>query len=86
MPRVIDREVIIAILRVLSSCGSYPVSESLLFTQVNSVTPWPVPTQSLHEHLAHAKEKGWIDYRMDEIDGAQKWFLTEAGKTTLANS
>jgi len=80
-----DSEVITNLLRVLNSCGSYPVREDIIYTQFNSSSMTVQTMATLREHLQHCKDKGWIDYIVSEIDRAKKWFITPEGKVILKN-
>lgn len=84
MSALIDSEITTGILRVLQSCGGYPVRENMLYTQYNSANMTVQTMAALREHLQHAKDKGWVDYIVDEIDRAKKWFITSEGKVLLA--
>lgn len=79
----IDSEIVTGILRVLNSCGGYPVPENLLFTQYNSSQITVQTMAALREHLQHSKDKGWVDYFVDQIDRSKKWFITPEGKVLL---
>jgi hypothetical protein len=81
---MIDAETMLGLLRTLHSCGGIPVREHLLYTQYNAAAPGVRTMECLREHLVHARDKGWIDYVVDEIDHAKKWFILEAGKALLA--
>ncbi len=80
---IIDSEITTGILRVLASCGGYPVRENMLYTQYNSTVMTVQTMAALREHLQHAKGKGWVDFIVDEIDRSQKWFITPEGKVLL---
>ena len=82
---IIDAEIITNLLRVLNSCGSYPVREDIIYTQYNSTAMTVQTMAALREHLQHCKDKGWVDYIVSEIDRAKKWFITEEGKVILKN-
>ena len=81
----IDSEIVIGILRVLKSCGGYPMRENLLFTEYNSTAMTVQTMSAIREHLQHAKDKGWTDFIVDEIDRSKKWFITTEGKVLLQN-
>ena len=81
---MIGTETMTGLLRVLQSCGGIPVRESVIFAQFNGVTVTVQPMHVIREHLQHAKDKGWVDYIVDEIDRVKKWFITPEGKVLLA--
>ena len=82
---LIDSEITIGILRVLRSCGGYAVREDLIYVQYNSTAMTVQTMAALREHLQHAKDKGWADFIVDEIDRSKKWFITPEGKVLLQN-
>ena len=82
---MIELDTMTRLLTVLNSMGGYPARESVIYGQFNASQPDVQTMTSLREHLQHAKDKGWTDYIVDEIDRAKKWFITPEGKTLLAN-
>ncbi len=82
---ILDSEVVTGLLRVLRSCGCYPVREDILHTQYNSSAMTVQTMAVLREHLQHAKDKGWVDFMVDEIDRSKKWYITNEGKVLLQN-
>lgn len=78
---MIQKLVIKAILDILYQCSGYPLAENALFMQVNmELDAMAVSTADLKTHLNHCKDKGWIDYQVDEMDQTDKWFITPRGK------
>jgi hypothetical protein len=82
---MIDSETMTGLLRVLQSCGGIPVRESVIFGQYNASATTVQTMAAIREHLQHAKDKGWADYIVDEIDRARKWFITAEGKALLSS-
>lgn len=82
---MIELQTMTRLLTVLNSMGGYPARESVIYGQFNASQPDVQTMASLREHLQHAKDKGWTDYIVDEIDRAKKWFITPEGKALLAN-
>ena len=82
---MIDAEITTDLLRVLQSCGGIPVRESVIFAQFNSSAMTVQTMADLREHLQHSKDKGWVDFIVDEIDRSKKWFITTEGKVLLQN-
>lgn len=81
---MIELQTMTRLLTVLNSMGGYPARESVIYGQFNASQPDVQTMASLREHLQHAKDKGWTDYIVDEIDRAKKWFITPEGKALLA--
>ena len=81
---LIDAEIMTTLLRDLHSNGGIPVRENLIITQYNMSAMTVQSQAALREHLSQAKDKGWVDYIVDEIDRARKWFITAEGKALLA--
>lgn len=81
---MIEQETMLGVLRVLASVGGYPCRENVIYGQFNSAQPNVQTMATLREHLEHAKSKDWVDYLVDEIDHAKKWYITPAGKVILA--
>lgn len=80
---MIDKATTIAILSVLQQCSGYALPEETLYRQLNISLPKPVTMQWMREHLQHTKDRGWSAFSVDEIDGSQKWVITDAGKKLL---
>ncbi len=84
MARTIDRELVMDTLRVLKRSGEYLYPLDVLYTAVNGSRIDPVQLSTFKDHVAHAEEKGWMEYRVDRIDGTKRWYITTAGETALA--
>lgn len=83
---MIDRYTTIAILKVLRQCAGYAIPEETLYMQVNLNLPKPATLGWIREHIQHAKDKGWAVSIADEIDGSEKWTITEPGKIMAMKS
>jgi len=83
---MIEIETMTRLLGVLNSMGGYPARENVIYGQFNASQPGVQTMATIREHLQHAKDKGWVDYIVDEIDRANKWFITPEGKAILANN
>ncbi len=69
------------LLNILNDCNGNPLGETTLFNFVNmQLDAMAVSTAELRAHLTHCKDKGWVDYTVDNFDGADKWFITPRGK------
>jgi len=83
---IVDSEIVSNLLRVLNSFGSCAAREDIIFIQYNQSAMTVQRMDSLREHLQHCKDKGWVDYIVDPINSAKKWFITQDGKVILKNS
>ena len=81
-----DSEIITTLLRVLNSCGTYPLREDIIYTQYNTTAMTVQTMAALRAHLQFCKDKGWVDYLCSEIDRAKNWFITSEGKVVLKNA
>ena len=77
----INKVIIITILNVLYQCDGHMIPEKTLFIQVNiELDGMAVGTSELKEHLNHCADKGWAEFKTDQIDRSRKWFITDDGK------
>jgi len=73
----------LAILNVLRQCGGHKVSEDTIFHQVNCTLAPPATAEVLRDNLRECKEKGFADYTVDQLDGTERYFITDRGDTAL---
>lgn len=79
----IDRSVTLAILRVLHQCQGYTLTEEVLFQQVTAAMPQPITMAWMRQHLQICYDKGYVDFHVDQIDEAHKYFIKDAGKLII---
>lgn len=75
---MIERIRIQKILQTLSEYRDHSLLESAIQDQINLVLPRPISTVEFHESLSFCRDKGFIDFRIDDYK-EKRWFITEPG-------
>lgn len=81
---MIDKIIVIALLRILKQTKGHMMPETVLFNHINIDLASPAQPSLLQEQLIFAKDKGWVDYQVDEFK-IEKWWITSAGEVQLSN-
>jgi hypothetical protein len=68
------------ILKVLSKTGDYKMPEDTLLTTLNQLLDAAVSESEYQEALNWLKAKAYIDFTVDEISEAKRWYITASGK------
>lgn len=81
---MLDRSLMVLMLTILReqadlSCGT---EENALFNDIQLRGNQPVTSGLIREHLAHASDKGWVDWRVDSVR-AKRWRITGTGKSAI---
>jgi DNA-binding PadR family transcriptional regulator len=74
----------LAILGVLKDCGRWALITSILKTEVRIRVGGPLGDSEFFDALTQLKDKGLVNTRIDDITGDTRYFITEQGKTALA--
>ena len=78
-----DKALIKHLLAILRRIGPAGIEEDALATELEVAACRPLTTAQASETRLLCADKGWIASRIDEFDQT-RWWLTEAGKTTLS--
>lgn len=78
-----DKVLIKHLLAVLRRIGPAGLEEDALSTELEVAACKPLTTQQAADARLLCSDKGWIASRRDEFEQT-RWWITEAGKTTLA--
>jgi hypothetical protein len=73
----------IQILTVLSQTGEYKLPEDTLFTTLTKILDAAVTDPDFQAALKWLKDKAYIDFTVEELSEAKRWFITESGKAKI---
>ena len=74
----------LAILNYLVACGAWASTKPLLKTAVQSSLGGRIGDGEFDDALRQLKEKGLVSTRTDDLTGDTRYFITETGKTRVA--
>lgn len=73
-----------AILSVLNACGSYALTKPILKIEVETRIGGKIGDGEISDALVQLKDKALIGTRVDDITGDTRYFITETGRTRIA--
>lgn len=78
-----DKVLILHLLKILNRIGPSGIEESALSEELGVAACKPLTTAQADDTRLYCFDRGWINSRRDEFEQT-RWWITEAGKTTLA--
>ena len=73
-----------AILSVLNACGSFALTKPILKIEVEIRIGGKIGDGELNDALVQLKDKALVGTRTDDITGDTRYFITETGRTRIA--
>ena len=73
-----------AILNVLNACGSYALTKPILKIEVETRIGGKIGDGEFSDALVQLKDKGLVGTRLNDLTGDTCYFITETGKTKVA--
>lgn len=74
----------IHILKVLHACGTWALSKPTLKVQVEAQMNGRIGDGEFNDALVQLKDKQLVGTRIEDLSGDTLYFITEAGKTKVA--
>ncbi len=74
----------LAILVYLKACGDWASTKPLLKTAVQSSLGGQIGDGEFNDALVQLKDKGLVGTRLDDVTNDTRYFITETGKTRVA--